>query len=384
MKSLEIGGISLRIKTLEDHRQSSKAIGSRGDCSPLVAAQPPWEAGDFVPFRLLLSGPTVASAQDDPDASAFFYALYSLSLARRGALMSGAITQRSSRPPRPAFTLIELLVVIAIIGVLIALLLPAVQKVREAANRVSCRNHLKQIGLAFHNHHDTYGFFPTGGTLWSTPPTYVNGTPLVGPGQDAGWGFQILPFLEADNVWRGGGGPTDQDRILVAIGTPNPVFFCPTRRPPQTVTFSDPDYLGGLDTTHALCDYAASNLEGTGVMQVDYATRIEEITDGTSNTLLVAEKCLSLTNLGQRQDADDIGYTSGWGGDTIRYTDKSPIPDYWSPTAEEELFGSSHPGGFNALFADGSVHTLRYGLDPTVFARLGDISDGEVVDLTDF
>ena len=162
------------------------------------------------------------------------------------------------------FTLIEVLVVIAIIGVLVGLIIPAVQASREASRRVSCQNNLKQFGVAFQNHHDQHGYFPSGGWEWYTPPTYLNGIPLVGDEQQGGWGFQVLPFLEAQDVWTGGQATTDFDRELVAIATARSIFFCPTRRAPQTVTYSEPAwqgivYLDGQVATHALCDYAAAN-----------------------------------------------------------------------------------------------------------------------------
>src|SRR5437870_6530132 len=113
------------------------------------------------------------------------------------------VSRTIQRWMKRAFTLIELLVVIAIIGVLIALLLPAVQKVREAANRTKCANNLKQMGLAIHNFHDTYGVFPTQGSQWWTGISYdSSGSPLGYKYQTAGFGFQILPFLEQDNLYR--------------------------------------------------------------------------------------------------------------------------------------------------------------------------------------
>jgi prepilin-type N-terminal cleavage/methylation domain-containing protein/prepilin-type processing-associated H-X9-DG protein len=282
---------------------------------------------------------------------------------------------------RNAFTLVELLVVMAIIGVLVALLLPAVQKIREAAHRIQCQNNLKQIGLAFQNHHDTYGFFPSGGWDWWTPPTYAApGVPFTGAQQQAGWGFQILQFIEGDTAWRAD--------PITAIGTTNKVFFCPSRRDPDTITYLD-EYTPPLtdplaDITHALCDYAASNLEGTGVVRQYYPHRISDITDGTSSTMMVADKRLDLSDLEQNAPDDNEGYAVGFDHDTIRQTTFQPQPDAAYIGFGQDIFGSSHPGGINAVFADGSVHVISYTIQATTFSYLGNISDGQVVSGDDF
>lgn len=285
---------------------------------------------------------------------------------------------------RGGFTLIELLVVIAIIAVLIALLLPAVQQAREAARRSQCRNNLKQFGLAMHNHHDTYGVLPSGGTGWWYHMTYTSGgVPEVAPRQNGGWGFQVLPFLEGHLVWQGGKATTNMDRSILAISTPNAVFFCPTRRsysvnPSTQDWYSDPAN-SGKTYPHAQTDYAASNGQNTGAITQTTPQRLANITDGTSTTLLLGEKRLDLSFIGDYQGDDNEGYTAGWDHDTIRWSDRAPAVDSrvaggWG----EQRFGSSHSGAFHALYCDGSVKSLSYNINLTVFQRLGDRADGQV------
>lgn len=277
-------------------------------------------------------------------------------------------------------TLVELLVVIAILGILIGLLLPAVQAARESARRTQCINNLKQIGLAFQGHLAAYRLFPSGGRRWNDPPTYVGGKPAFGPNQFAGWGFQILPFIEGNTVQDLG--------PVAAVGTPSGVFFCPSRRGPQVFLRKDkydPPLTGGK-IEHAMCDYAASNREMTGVVRQSQPVTLRQVTDGTTYTLIVADKRLNVANLGEPQDDDNEGYTVGWNEDTIRKTQRVPRRDHYGDSNGdgdgEKLFGSSHVDGINAAFADGSVRPISYGVDRDVFFILGEIADGVLLDMS--
>jgi prepilin-type processing-associated H-X9-DG protein len=271
------------------------------------------------------------------------------------------------RPRRTASTRVELLA--------------AVQKIREAANRIKCTNNLKQFGLPRHYHNDTYRFLPSGGWDWSDPPTYVNGSPAAGFQHRTGWGFHLLPFVEADATSRGGQATTDLERIKMAIGTPNSVFFCPSRRAPQAADFIHPDCMGGLSARRALCDYAGSNLDETGAINRNTPGRLADLTDGTKSTMLIGEKWLNRANMAKAQSDDILSYTAGFDPDTMRRTERAPKQDFNGAPSDDgdRRFGSSHPGRFNAVLADGSVRGVSYSIDPAVFKRLGSRSDGELV-----
>ena len=284
---------------------------------------------------------------------------------------------------RRGFTLIELLVVIAIIAILIGLLLPAVQKVREAAARSQCMNNLKQIGLGLHNHHDSLMRFPWAGSDGPTK-TCCNADDRVG----WTWMYQLTPYIEQANVFND---PVDAQVASTAIK----IYYCPSRRQPTTY--------GGAGT--ARCDYAGNGgrgplsgdvgKEGVFVRQWSTLTRpagtppdqrrtITDIGDGTSNTIMVGEKQCNPTVLGSAGGDNEPWNNSGWDQDHVRFGALVPQsddlhPNNTQPTFWSERFGGSHPGGFTAVLCDGSVKFIKYGIDASNWMRICLINDGQVI-----
>ncbi len=287
---------------------------------------------------------------------------------------------------RGAFTLIEVIVVVAILSVLLLLLLPAVQKVREAASRASCQNNLRQVGVAFSLFHDAHHFFPTrggpavtpiparDGTLffptvhWLTPPgntrTFAVGDPRPGPyGQGGSWAYQILPFIEQRSMY-------EQRAWTVGVR----LYACPSRRSHEAQLPHDDEfgtYLGG-GWAWGKCDYAANGLfiRG-GPLRIPIAAA----TDGTSHTVLVAEKALSpqLYNSGSWFH-DEPFFLSSAGGLTRFGT--SVFRDAPGLSFIEN-WGAAHPSSANFAFVDGSVRPVQYGTVASLVHALMTPNGGE-------
>jgi prepilin-type N-terminal cleavage/methylation domain-containing protein len=375
--------------------------------------------------------------------------------------MEFTMTIASPRSSR-AFTLVELLVVIAIIGVLVALLLPAVQAAREAARRSTCTNQLRQIGLGMQNHVSSHGFFPTGGS--QPNPVLANyvsggtnnpGTPNGANKQGLGWGYQILPYLEQSAVK----GIVNQEQLKSIV---IPLYFCPSRRGPtqtggangpvltdyasaQPITLMVPQggpnigkpnpdinklqpfngpasytpartaFWGGdfgpiaggvfdgviVKTPWSITTQASATSPAIGTVPsgCPSATKPANIPDGMSNTLVVSEKLVraDLYDGSIGSVSDDRGWTDGWDPDTVRFTGLQPLSDgdtgicqheNWSkycagPSGVDVLFfGSAHPSGINAVYADASVHAISFSIDNLVFNALGTRNGEETIDAT--
>jgi prepilin-type N-terminal cleavage/methylation domain-containing protein/prepilin-type processing-associated H-X9-DG protein len=333
---------------------------------------------------------------------------------------------RRSRLTLPTgFTLVELLVVIAIIGVLVALLLPAVQAARESARRLQCQNNLKQIGLAVHNFADNKGYIPTSGNNGTI--RLINGSPTdprSDPFQEAGVLFQILPYIEQQNLYNSGNVPMIQ-------GTPIKMYYCPSRRPPitrpgnqgqplalndyATPVWKDTTAGSGLGGNNAGCWNWWGDGTGDGSNHPFYKNtvfvrggkdgrpfnpgRLPEITDGTSSTVILAEKFVDTTRYRPPQTNldppeagaspnsgfTDSGYWLGWAWGTMRCTQSGPIRDQrFQTTAWWQMFGSAHPSGINAAFADGSVRSIGYSIPNPIFQLVCRKDDGLNIDLTGF
>ena len=320
---------------------------------------------------------------------------------------------KSVRVRTSAFTLVELLVVIAIIGILIALLLPAIQAAREAGRRTQCGNNLRQLGVAFQTHLDAIRIYPTaGGPNHEFLPSFASGKPQPAPYQHAGWGYQVLPYIEETAIWRGGSATTDAERGLYAIGQPIGAMFCPSRRPPTTTTFSK-NYLHpapGINKSapHAKNDYAASSLSttsingnksmpegvgivininawnftnptGAGVSKRTQGIRPKHVTDGISKTLILGEKRMNRQYLDQNTPNDNEGYACGWNHDTVRHTVNDLKPDFDDPNSgitDGDRFGSSHPTGIMVVFADTSTMMIPYEIETLGLRRMGERADG--------
>ena len=277
---------------------------------------------------------------------------------------------RGSLFPRRGFSLLELLVVIAIVAVLIGLLIPAVQKIRESANRMKCTNNLRQLALAVHNYHDANGYFPPGGNnLIGDSMAHDNNRNMWS------WTYHILPFIESENSHN----EPDPQRVYGMI---NSSMYCPSRRVPQT-------YAGWAKTDYAGCagnsPIGADGIFARGELGGPNPVRLADVTDGLSRTVMLGEKRLNKAEFGRSLDDNEPFVNSGWNDDYEVYRTGTLQPAQDSnesgETASHTMFGSAHPTGFNVAMGDGSVRHLRFSLDLVTFRHACIRNDGGTYDL---
>jgi len=297
------------------------------------------------------------------------------------------------KPKRNGFTLIELLVVIAIIAVLVGLLLPAVQKVREAANRMQCANNLKQIGLGLQSFHSTLNRFPSGYT--DRQRVVSNPTDL---GYGTGWATLLLPYMEQENLYKqiNHSGPILDPVNQAPIQTVIKSYLCPSDN------HSNPFIPAGITQPIGPANYVAvfgtgevseDPGRGDGVFYRNSMTRMTDILDGTSNTICVGERSSNLlkcTWVGVIPGAQSIsplhpdeaepahplimGHTGVWDPNDPPHTPNSPL-------AHVDDFWSRHSSGVNFLLCDGSVRIINNTIRPESWAALGTKAAGDIANL---
>lgn len=339
---------------------------------------------------------------------------------------------------RSAFTLVELLVVIAIIGILIALLLPAIQSARESGRRSTCQNHLRNIAHGFILHEEAYKVFPSGGWghNWAGDPDH--GAGLSQPG---GWAFSILPFIEQKSLHQLGKGTTSAQKLVTngqRIQTPISIYVCPTRRraetfpivsagatyinvtEPPTVARSDYAACGGsqgfntngfspyggpalsaLDQSDAqvAANYTSRKIpEMNGISHMRSATKVRRVTDGLSKTYMVGERFIPFEKYEDGTSGDDNqSWDTGYDWDSYRWTNiknlstnaflakdgkglypGEPVGDNQALAAiNNQNFGSAHSTIFNMAMGDGSVQAVEYEIDLDIFQGRGSRNDGK-------
>ncbi len=259
---------------------------------------------------------------------------------------------------RAAFTIVELLVVVAIIGILIALLIPAVHAAREAARRTSCANNLRQLAIAIDAHEQTHQVFPTGGwgPNWAGDPDQG-----FGSNQPGGWIYNVLPYLEENSLRQLGKGLTGsakRDAASQLLQSPLAVFQCPSRRPLALYPYTGPKPMQNIDppTSVAKGDYVIN--EDISYLKSEVTAAEKARKPGMSKLILVGEKSVAFQHYDDGQAAGDkLSMYVGDCADISRVVSGSPTSDAEAGTG----FGSAHSSGCNVAMGDGAVRFVVFG-----------------------
>ncbi len=307
-----------------------------------------------------------------------------------------------------AFTLVELLVVIAIIGILIALLLPAIQAARESARRTQCRDNVRNQGLGVVHHVSNLKYFPSGGWGYQWLGDADRG---YGRRQPGGWQYSILPFMEEKTLYNLGKGLSQTAKNTahgVRVSTPVTMYYCPTRRRPESFASNFKPHNGAGISMVARSDYAANGgsnsyggsnagpssgaltqsddvinsqcnqiaIKQTSPIFARSQLKPSSVLDGLSKTYVLGERHIRVDYYATSSPSDDDqAWGIGYDQDVMRVTAQPPRQDLDATT--NIVFGSSHSGAFTMAMGDGSIQAIPYDIDANIHKSLGHRSDGQ-------